>query len=170
MIILEGADGTGKSTLAHYISSTYKYQIFHCSYSKDWNIEMYHRLILHTAGKLEEQANVPVIIDRWALSELVYGRQFRDGASYNVEKIIQEAIDAYNPKFVICTNDNVQRNFEKLANEREEMYHNASSIQEEYLLQIATGQYGKKYYKYDYDKDRMFEFCQQVLNLQEKAK
>jgi len=170
MIILEGADGTGKSTLAHYISGVYKYQPFHCSYDKKWDIETYHRLILHTAGKLEEQAKVPVIIDRWALSELVYGKQFRDGASYNVEKIIQEAIDAYNPKFVICTNDNVQQNFEKLKEQRTEMYHNASDIQKEYLAQIATGQYGKKYYNYDYDKNNMVDFCSKVLNLQENAK
>ena len=164
MIILEGADGTGKTTLANHLASLNRSQMFHCSYHEDWNIEAYHRLVLHTAGKLEEQAKVPVIIDRWALSELVYGRQHRESASYDVKALVKEAIDAYNPKFVICTNKNVQRNFNKLEKERYEMYHNASAIQQEYLAMIATGNYGT-YHNYDYDETNRDEFCRFILNL-----
>lgn len=41
--IIEGPDGTGKTTLANEIAEQSKASIVHCSYDKDWDIKVHHK-------------------------------------------------------------------------------------------------------------------------------
>jgi len=75
LIILEGPDCSGKSTLAielcHYLKAHY----IHSSYTPGMNVMEYHTNRVDEA--LEYLQDGPVVIDRLYPSEMVYGRFFR---------------------------------------------------------------------------------------------
>jgi len=154
MFIIEGPDATGKTTLAHKLGGQY----FHCSYDPSWNIEAYHRLIAHTAGKLEQTANVPVVIDRLCLSEAVYGERFRDGPSYDTAALMQEIIAAYKPTLILCTADPNER---YNAIKRAEMFDTVEGLADLYAKHVGTGNYGK-WWTYDYCKQSADEFIKTI--------
>ena len=157
MVIIEGADGTGKTTLARAIADYIGGQYFHCSYHKDWNIEIYHRHILHTAARLESQANIPCVIDRFALSEEVYGYAYRDAPSYNTVALINEAILHYKPMLILCSNENAEQNHKINKENRAEMFDTIKGISEAYQKLISMGRYGQ-WFKYDFDKNNINQF------------
>jgi hypothetical protein len=77
VFVLEGADCTGKSTMAevlvrktgaHYIHSTYRWK---------GRMGAYHWAQLRKAVRLAETK--PVVMDRWWPSEVVYGNVYRNG-------------------------------------------------------------------------------------------
>ncbi len=66
VIVLEGCDGTGKSTLAAALADRYGYDSVHCGRTPDGtNLPGRYQAILTVAGKL--------VLDRSFISELVYG-------------------------------------------------------------------------------------------------
>ena len=151
MIIIDGADCTGKTTLARSICEALGAQYLHCSFDKRWNMEEYHRLMLHTAGKLEQIANVPVVMDRWALSEHAYGNAYRDGPAYDTLTLMQEAVDAYSPTFIYCRTDHAAATHAYMRDNRKEMFDEISSVIAEYDKIIELGQY-PTHILYDYTK------------------
>jgi thymidylate kinase len=70
-IILDGPDGSGKTTLANLLTAHYRLKYTHLAHEdiKGPPVEFYARALL--------QDNV--LLDRWALSERVYGEALRDG-------------------------------------------------------------------------------------------
>ena len=157
MVIIEGADGTGKTTLAKAIVKWTGGQYIHCSYNCDWDIEVYHRHVLHFAGKLEEQAKVPVVIDRWAISEDVYGSAYRDGPSYDTAQLHEEAVKAYSPKLIYCTNDYIVANHKKLQWARAEMYEDITPACTQYAASMISGKYSP-YIRYDFNRTDITNF------------
>lgn len=151
MIIIEGADCTGKTTLAKKICEFQNAQYIHCSYHDSWNIKVYHRLLLHSAGKLEEMANVPCVIDRWALSEAAYGTTYRDGPSYDTAALCQEAIKAYNPTFILCRTDSAIGTHNRMKSERPEMFKNIAPVLTTFDKLASEGKHGT-YILFDYEK------------------
>lgn len=162
MVIIDGPDAAGKTTLAKAIAKRRGYQYFHCSYNKAWDMETYHRFMLHTAGKLEAQANVPCIIDRWAMSEAAYGKVFRGHPSYPTHCLMNEAIVSYNPVLIYCKPSNIKENFSRMKEERDEMYDNIEGVTAEFDRLIGSGNYGT-WIMYDYcshDQDKFVDaFC-----------
>jgi len=159
MIIIEGADCTGKTTLAKAICEYVHGQYFHCSYHESWNIEAYHRLILHTAGKLEELAKIPCVIDRWALSEAAYGLTYRGAASYDTAALAKEAIKAYKPTFILCRTDDAIGTHNRLKQERREMYKNIQPVLGAFDLLAQQGKHGT-YILFDYQKHDLERFVE----------
>tara|TARA_X000001382_G_scaffold49703_2_gene33630 strand:+ start:8201 stop:8698 length:498 start_codon:yes stop_codon:yes gene_type:complete len=157
LVIIEGADGTGKTTLSHAIADYIGGQYFHCGYHKDWNIEIYHRHIIHTAARLEQQANIPCIIDRLALSEEVYGHAYRSYPSYNTSNFMNEIIRDYKPMLILCSNENAEKNHELNKEKRTEMFDTIKGISEAYQRLVSMGRYGQ-WFKYDFDKNDMNNF------------
>ena len=142
MIIIEGADATGKTTLAKKICEEIGGQYFHCSYHPRWNIEAYHRLLAHTAGKLEETAGVPTVIDRFAMSEAAYGTAYRGGPSYDTEALIAEIEQAYNPKFIFCRTDTAAEDHQRLKFQRNEMFDDITRVIKAFDELAQSGSYG----------------------------
>ena len=90
VIVIDGPDGTGKSTLANkiyeYVSSMQdglgaKCALFHQTYNSEIakDVKSYH-----TNRVLDNLDAEFIILDRWAASEYAYGHVFRDGPSYDV--------------------------------------------------------------------------------------
>ena len=162
MVIIDGPDAAGKTTLAKAIAHKQGAQYFHCGYNREWDMETYHRFILHTAGKMEAQANVPCIIDRWAMSEAAYGKVFRGRPSYPAQCLMNEALVAYKPTLIYCKPSNIADNFSRMKETRDEMYDSVEEVTAEFDKLLASGQWGT-WIMYDYcvhDEEKFVDaFC-----------
>ena len=65
LIVLEGCDGTGKSTLARLLSEIYDAKIIHCSTHTSNDFEFFTRII-------EAAKTTNIIADRWCYGQFVY--------------------------------------------------------------------------------------------------
>lgn len=158
IIILEGADGTGKSTLAAEIAKQKGAHIIHSSFNKGWNIRRYHTKLIQHAKELED-LGIVVVMDRWAPSEQVYGDIFRDGPSYSVEDLIKQFNN--NIKWIYCRNDKVIENHLRNLEKRHEMFDSMALIAarfEKYVQDTPE----LKWIVYDYDKNNMKEFVEEL--------
>lgn len=135
IIVLEGADGTGKTTLANVLQNTFpgsKY--IHATWSRELDCRMleYHMGILSEAYNFIQKTNLPVIIDRLWLSEAIYAEVFRSGSRYPQEaKIIDKFIEMIGGINIMCLSDNLKKHAERfdiLKSERLEMYQNVSHV------------------------------------------
>lgn len=87
IFILDGPDGTGKSTLAQVLVNSSRSlhggngKIFHQNYRFKDQMPNYHLAVLRKARKAAERG--PVVIDRLWPSELAYGRVFRGGSPFD---------------------------------------------------------------------------------------
>lgn len=89
-IIIEGLDGTGKSTLSAYLEQK-GYTSLHCEYSnREKNVFKKYKHLLLTASNL--------VFDRSFISEIVYGSILRGSIRIRSEEIIE--------LLSICSNNN----------------------------------------------------------------
>ena len=90
IIILEGPDGAGKTTLATQLSLMTKYKVVHYSYPK--NQEEADRMYINYISDLKKAGNI--IIDRCWYSDMTYGPVMRGGATitypemFDLERIV----------------------------------------------------------------------------------
>lgn len=138
IVILEGSEQCGKTTLAKKIEDEFKAFYFHGSRPNDNNFEQYHSTMLDAALYFAEQGHV-VVIDRCFVSHEVYGKLFDGGTQYNTKNLYEEfqseASDrGIKYKLVYCR---PERSFD--ANMREEMYDDSDgSIYREFDRAIET--------------------------------
>jgi len=79
IIILDGPDNTGKSTLAKFLKKYCDAHIIHSTWSPELEERMYDYIIETFYQAMEISTRQLVIVDRSWLSDLVYGDVFRDG-------------------------------------------------------------------------------------------
>jgi hypothetical protein len=85
VIVLEGADCAGKSTLGEYLKGRWASvgagaALIHATYRFPNQMFDYHTALLEKVLKLREHG--PVILDRWWPSELIYADVFRGGSRW----------------------------------------------------------------------------------------
>lgn len=166
LYILEGADGTGKTTLANKILEETKGHLLHASYKKDWNIKEYHDDIFSSALILLKYQDV--IIDRWAVSEEVYSEAYRGGKSYSADDYIigilskNSIYDYSNIKFIYCCNDKIVKNHERNKTIRKEMFDDISPVVNEYTKYINNTNIN--WIEYDFTKNDLDLFVKGIIN------
>lgn len=158
--ILEGPDGVGKTTLANEILKRTKGHLLHATFDDNWNIKEYHRELIRIAKQLSKYQDV--VLDRWAISELVYGNVFRSGPSYNVNDFIFEEIYPGEVVWIYCRNDNAVENHLKNQRTRKEMFESMEQVVEEYDKVIKETHY-LNWRVYDYDKIDRRDFVKGLL-------
>jgi hypothetical protein len=135
IIVIEGADGCGKTTLAEKLKEVFpgsKY--IHATWSRELDCRMleYHMGILSDAYWFIQETNLPVIIDRLWLSEAVYAQVFRSGSKYPKEsRLFDYLIEKIGGINIICLADDLQAHadrFDELKVGRDEMYGNVSKV------------------------------------------
>lgn len=160
--ILEGVDGTGKTTLAEALAAKTKGHILHSSYDKEWNMEQYHTDIIESAIILAQYQ--PVIIDRWAPSEFVYGQVFRGGSSYDTGKLIEDFFESIQ-YWIYCRSDNAVENHLKNKEQRIEMYEDmAKTIDsfDDYVQYTSHNWVHIPWKEYDFSKVNIKEFVESI--------
>lgn len=164
LYILEGADGTGKSTLANAIAEETKGHVLHCSYDKTWNIEDYHCLVMKSAKELVNYQSV--VIDRWAPSEYVYGHVFRGKPSYDTSLIIEKFISK-DMVWIYCKSDDAVENHKKNINIRDEMFDDMTKVTkefDEYVHYTSNNWVHIPWVEYDFDKVNMKSFVKEIVS------
>ena len=160
IFILDGPDGTGKTTLATRLSEVYNIPIFHLTYYEDpeKHADQFYKatekIINWLAGRCEG-----FIIDRYILSELVYHKVYRPE-----QPLLKDAAVMYDfmehraatgeIEVIITLPRDKERWFEQfkeLEKTREEMYtsEKMSEVYDEYLNYWKKLRYNKNVMRYD---------------------
>jgi thymidylate kinase len=129
IIVLDGSDGTGKSTLARNLANKTKGHILHCSYDKSWDFVRYFEAIMDSAVKLSHWQTV--IVDRWVPSGQVYDIVFRGGIKEDYDSII-DLYKEVDITWVYCKNEFAIENHLRNAKKRDEMYDDMTEVVKEF--------------------------------------
>lgn len=131
VIIIEGPDFSGKSTLANTLMKKYRNHAYiHCAVTP--NIYALHTTALKNAETMSSEFTV--IIDRLHYSELIYAPIFRNGASYDVRAFDAALSDYQNIYKILCLppKDIVLEGFKKRAAQGGEMFDTVERVYDAY--------------------------------------
>lgn len=99
IVLLEGADSSGKTTLARYFVEKYNASYLHSTIRKEiwrWHVGAIRLAIRRSRDRL-------VVLDRLWLSELVYGAVFRGGPAYDVgARCLDRVLRRFGAVTVLC--------------------------------------------------------------------
>jgi thymidylate kinase len=99
IVLLEGADASGKTTLARHLVDRYGAKYLHSTVRRD--VWRYHTGALRLAVRHSE--NQLVVMDRHWISELVYGAVFRGAPAYDVgARCFDRVLRRYGAVTVLC--------------------------------------------------------------------
>lgn len=127
-IILEGCDGSGKSTLSEFLASKYACDIIHMTRWSDKSFDTYVKKL---------SLNDNIIFDRCFISEYVYSKIFNRKTEITDEKI-ELLLDLstylnYNIYILTCNNDQLIKRLKERNNETDIIIDNVIKINDEYL-------------------------------------
>lgn len=133
IIVLEGADGTGKTTLARELVK--RYGAFYIHNGLWPNMWQRHLAAVDLAVKKSQRQLV--IIDRLYLSEQIYGQVFRAGPAYDLgARCLDRVLQRHGALTVLCVRQNLKahlEHFEKLKRTRPEKFASMKLIAQRYL-------------------------------------
>jgi len=132
IIVLDGPDGCGKTTLAEKFQEMYGAKIIHLTWSKELEEVMDSYMIDAIQEAVDLSKDNLVILDRAWLSEICYSEAFRDGTNWEGLHHNCDSLLISNRAFnIVCKPLNVNRGIERfnsLKSERKEMYENIDNI------------------------------------------
>ncbi|HYD35935.1 MAG TPA: hypothetical protein VD999_07795 [Vitreimonas sp.] len=135
IIILDGPDGTGKTTLAQYFINRYQARYLHLTYRFKNNMFEYNTAAIELAAKWANEGYL-VIIDRLWMSNYVYDKVFRKGPHQAyLGRFIDRLVLRYSGIYVICLPENSREylnDYNDLKSTRIEMYSRMDEIYNEY--------------------------------------
>ena len=133
IIILDGPDGTGKTTLAERMCTQLNAEYLHLTYRWKERIFDYHTAAIRYAARKRR----PIVIDRWWPSEAVYAKAFRGGSDWPLQgRMCDRVAKKFGVIYVYCLPDDVQSavaNHAELKQHREEMYDDIEAVADLYL-------------------------------------
>jgi hypothetical protein len=139
IIVIDGCDGTGKTTLAKAICDRFDGVYIHNTYRWPTKMPLYHTAALHRALKLARTRLV--VIDRLWMSEAIYADVYRGGSPWphmgrTMDRIIRKVGGVY---ILTQSPKGHKEKFEQLKTEREEMYDNVDEVRRRYQLLFEGG-------------------------------
>lgn len=140
IIVLEGADCSGKTTLAKRMVQKWDASYLHATYRWPDCMFTYHAAILERALKLAKKG--PVIIDRWWPSELIYSDVFRNGSKWPlIGRQMDRLALKYGILYVNCIpsdTDWQERQFSERKGAGGELYDSNRAVAEQYREHAAA--------------------------------
>lgn len=125
VIVLDGPDASGKSTLAEQFKKDCDAEVIHLTWNTNLDSTMDTYMIGVLLHAMELAKTKLVVIDRLWLSELIYADVFRGGTSYpKLYTQCLELLSTQNFVQVICLPEEKTwlDTYKKMCNEREELY------------------------------------------------
>lgn len=126
VIVIEGADAAGKTTLANYICNKFNAKYEHMIYYKDcWTN---HLACVRRVIELAE--NNVVVVDRHWISEVLYAHVFRDGSQYPLAaRFMDRMFVKMGALYILCVPSDITKQIARHAERKEiEMYDSIEKI------------------------------------------
>lgn len=126
LIVLDGPDASGKSTLAEKIKKVVpETEIIHLTWSKELEqvMDTYQLGLLHHAISLSKEKLV--VIDRLWISEMIYSHVFRSGTKYpSLWHECVQLLDSAKAINILCLPEKHEwtKNYQNMVMTRDEMY------------------------------------------------
>lgn len=124
IIVLEGPDGTGKTSLAMNLRDYLGAEYLHLTYRWPEKMQLYHYAAIRWAAHKAQHS--PVIVDRWWVSEIVYAEAYRGGSKFMKHYFMLEHIaNKIGVVYVMCLpeeHDRYLAHYNELKGKRAEMY------------------------------------------------
>lgn len=114
IIIIEGENCTGKTTLANYIVDNFQYEYIKCSQPKGDAYLEYKKII----SELDENKNY--VIDRFVYGEMVYGPIYRGKSDIDNAKLYEIEQMIYSKAVLIYCYDTAKNISKRFIEEKEE--------------------------------------------------
>lgn len=181
IIVLEGPDGSGKTSLALELQKYLGAKYIHLTYRFKDKMHLYHYAAIRLCAHLAQHQ--PVILDRWWISEIVYAEAYRGGSKVIKHHFLLEHIATHmGVTYVMCLpedRDRYLKSFDKLKTEREEMYDEGMSrvydiyrgFHDEYLYlksNVCNYDLFKNYNENEVSRGIVLrEICQNILEFSE---
>ena len=135
IIILEGPDGVGKTTLGQHMAKRLNGTYLHLSYRWPNHMFEYHTAAIMWA--IRKSHKQPVIIDRWWPSEALYAAEYRKGSKWpHMGRMMDRVARKHGAVYVYFLPEDLveyEKRFNKLKEEREEMYDSVLGVAKRYL-------------------------------------
>ena len=155
IIILDGQDASGKTTLAENIIKWNNGNgvILHATYRFKNKMPLYHTALLKKAIKLSKTQLV--ILDRLHISEYIYAKVYRGGTKWPwMLDVFNTICKILNIPIILCIPETYERGlvwFEQAKKERPEMYEDIKEIIKEYCVYAYKHKYDKNIIIYNRD-------------------
>jgi len=129
IIILEGPDGVGKTTLANEIKTIYGKEVYYLHLRVHKDMKRWHTASARLATKKQDEDKL-VILDRHWPSEQCYSYIFRKGPSYDPEELYYD-LKEIGTKYIWCLPSDLQQVKDNHIRNREirhEHYYNIEKV------------------------------------------
>ena len=129
IIVLDGPDAVGKTTLANKIIEMYpNTKYLHLTYRFKDKIFDYHTAAIRLASKWAKTHNV--IIDRWWPTEACYATVYRGSSDWPLQGRFHDRLALkFGAVYVMCLPDHTTlKRFERMKQERDEMYESIDEL------------------------------------------
>lgn len=130
LILLEGSDGTGKTTLAQEFVQRFDAHYMHLVYRWPSSMWTYHAAALNRAIKLSQERLV--ILDRQWVSNAIYGTVFKNQElPIHGGRLFDRVLLKHGAVYIFCLVDNFgeyQKRYEQLKQTRVEKYDNVMEV------------------------------------------
>lgn len=111
IIVLEGPDGVGKSSLGLALTKYLGAKYLHLTYRFRDKMDLYHYAAIRCCAHWAQ--NQPVILDRWWVSEILYAEAYRGGSPFIKRHFLLEHIaNKIGLTYVVCLPENRQQYFD----------------------------------------------------------
>lgn len=158
VIVVEGPDCSGKSTLCNQLAELSGGKVIHMTYRFKNNMFEYNTAVLRQTAKLSKEKLV--ILDRSYLSEIVYAKVFRNGGRWPlIDRFIEPVLASLNYMGIYC--DPYDGDIEKqvsahsAAQDPDHPYNDSNyrKVVETYRYEMSVRSQFKKWFFYNYHED-----------------
>lgn len=140
IIVLEGADCTGKTTLAKYLEDNYGAYYAHHTWSKELNADFHNYMVYSFLKIINIARDQLVVVDRAWLSYEVYGRTINHyDPKSNVQDTINRVLDESKAVTIMCLSDDSKALQSRFDNSEDEMYDSVIPVSDKYNLVWGAG-------------------------------
>jgi thymidylate kinase len=139
LIVIDGCDGTGKTTLAEAICKKFGGHYLHNTYRWPTKMPLYHTASLHYALKLARHKLV--VIDRLWMSEAIYAAVYRDGSPWpHMGRMVDRMVRRFGGVYILTQSpENHKQKFDELKSQRTEMYDDVEEVRKRYDMLFEGG-------------------------------